>query len=100
VYSILSAKKIRQSIDVLDLTGIAHVPPMWALCQFVTQVRHRNVGTILLKQALDPVLPAAAALVAYEAHHLLEERKGDVETTMGTVPGLVSYTSHGIRLHL
>ena len=31
VYSILSAKKIRQSIDVLDLTGIAHVPPMRAL---------------------------------------------------------------------
>jgi hypothetical protein len=48
VYSILSAKKIRQSIDVFDLTGIAHVPPMRALGQFATQVRHRNVWTILL----------------------------------------------------
>src|SRR6516165_8216259 len=44
VYNILSAKKLRQSIDVLDLTGIAHVPTMRALRQFVTQVRHRNVG--------------------------------------------------------
>jgi hypothetical protein len=44
---------------------------MRALRQFVTQVRHRNVRTILLKQAVNPVLPASAALVAHEAHHLL-----------------------------
>jgi hypothetical protein len=31
VYSIVLAKKVRQSINVLDLTGIAHVPPMRAL---------------------------------------------------------------------
>jgi hypothetical protein len=32
--------KIRQSINVLDLARIAHVPPMRTLRQFVTQVRH------------------------------------------------------------
>jgi hypothetical protein len=74
VYSILPAKKLRQSIGVLDLTGIAHVPPMRALRQFVTQIRHRNVRTILLKQPVNPVLPSSAALVAHEAHHLLLSR--------------------------
>src|SRR6516225_7653647 len=44
VYSILSAEKLRQSIDVFDLTGIAHIPPMRTLRQFVTQVRHGDVS--------------------------------------------------------
>jgi hypothetical protein len=74
VYSILSAKKLPQSIDVFDLTGIAHVPTMPTLRQFVTQVRHCNVRTILLKQAVSPVLPPSAALVAHKAHHLLISR--------------------------
>jgi hypothetical protein len=66
--------KIRQSINVLDLTGIAHIPPVRTWRKFVTQVRHRNVRTILLKQAVNPVLPSSAALVAHEAHHLLVGR--------------------------
>src|SRR5215469_16690308 len=32
---------------------------------------HRNLRTILLKQAVNPVLPLSTALVAHEAHHLL-----------------------------
>ena len=44
---------------------------MQILRQFVMQVRHRNVRTILLKPAVNPVLPSSAALVAHEAHHLL-----------------------------
>jgi hypothetical protein len=52
-------QKVRQSIDVIDLTGIAHVPPMRALGQLMAQVRHRNVRTILLQQAVNPVLPAS-----------------------------------------
>jgi hypothetical protein len=58
---------MRQSIDVLDLTRIAHVPPVRTLRQFVTQARHRNVRAILLKQAVNLVLPASAALVAHKA---------------------------------
>ena len=34
------------SIDVLDLTGIAHVPPVRTLRQFVTQVRHGDVRVV------------------------------------------------------
>jgi hypothetical protein len=71
VYSNLSAKKLRQSIDVLDLAGIAHVPPVRTLRQFVTQVRHGNVRAIAFKEAVNPVLSSSAALVAHEAHHLL-----------------------------
>jgi hypothetical protein len=40
----------------------------------VTQVRHRNVRTILLEQAVNPVLPSSAAFVAHETHHLLFRR--------------------------
>ena len=61
VYSILSAKKLRQSIDVFDLTGTAHVPPMRTLRQFVTQVRHGDVRTIALKQAVNSVSDSSAA---------------------------------------
>jgi hypothetical protein len=61
VYSILSAKKLRQSIDVLDLARIAHVPTMRTLRQFVTQVRHGDVRTLALKQAANPVLASSAA---------------------------------------
>jgi hypothetical protein len=60
--------KIRQSIDVLDLTGIAHVSPVRTLRQLVTQVRHGDVRAVLLKQPVNPVLPSSAALVAHEAY--------------------------------
>ena len=47
--------KIDQSIDVLDLTGIAHVPPVRTLRQFVTQVRHGDVRTTTTNSGLpDP----------------------------------------------
>ena len=71
MYSILPAKKLRQSINVLNLTGIAHVPTVRALRKFMPQVRHRNVRTILLKQALTSILPSPDALVEHEAHNLL-----------------------------
>jgi hypothetical protein len=39
----------------VDLTGIAHVPPMRALRQFVTQVRHGDVRTTTTNSGLpDP----------------------------------------------
>jgi hypothetical protein len=44
---------------------------MRALRQFMTQVRHRNVRTIALKEAVNPVLPSSAALAADQAHHPL-----------------------------
>jgi hypothetical protein len=56
--------EIGQSINGLDLTRIAHVPPMRALRQFVTQIRHRNVRTVLLKQAMNTVLARAVAFGA------------------------------------
>jgi len=46
VYSILPAKKLRQSIDVLDLTGIAHVPAVWTLGEFVPLVGQSDVRAI------------------------------------------------------
>ena len=46
--------KIRQSINVPDLTGIAHVPPMRALGPLMPQVRHRNVGAIAFKESINP----------------------------------------------
>ena len=64
VYSILSAKKIRQSIHVLDLKRIAHVPPMRALRELVAQVRQSNVRPVLLKQAINTVLARAVAFGA------------------------------------
>jgi hypothetical protein len=75
--------KIRQSMNVLDLTGITHIPTVRTLRQFVTHVRHRNVRTILLRQAVNPVLPSSAALVAHEAHHLLFGRS--LTERVGTV---------------
>jgi hypothetical protein len=58
------------SINVLNLTGIAHVPPMRALRQFVTQVRHGDVRPISLNQAVNPVPPSPAALVALDVERL------------------------------
>ena len=46
--AIRGSPKMRKSIDILDLTGIAHVPPVRTLRQFVTRVRHGDVRTILL----------------------------------------------------
>src|SRR5215831_20037798 len=60
------SKEICQSINVLNLTGIAHVSPVRTLRQFMTQVRHGDVRAVLLKQAVNPVLPSPAALVAHE----------------------------------
>jgi hypothetical protein len=84
-----------QSINVLDLTRIAHVPPVRTLRQFVTQVRHCNVRTILLKQAVNPVLPSSAALVAHEAHHLLLGRS--LTERIGTVC-IVTTNCHVVAL--
>jgi hypothetical protein len=50
---------------------IAHIPAVQTLRQLMAQIRHRDVGTILLKQAVNAVLPSSAALVAHEAHHPL-----------------------------
>jgi hypothetical protein len=66
-----------------DLTGIAHVPPVRTLRRFVTQVRHGDDRTILLKQPVNPALPSSAALVAHEAHHLLFGRS--LTERIGTV---------------
>jgi hypothetical protein len=43
----------------------------------------RHVRTILVKQAVNPVLPSSAALVAHEAHHLLFGRS--LTERIGTV---------------
>jgi hypothetical protein len=75
--------KIHQSIDVLDLTWIAHAPPVRTLRQFMTQVGHGYVRTILLKQAVNPILPSSAALVADQAHHPLFGRS--LTERIGTV---------------
>jgi hypothetical protein len=37
----------------------------------MAQIRHGDVRAILLKQAVNPVLPSSTAFVAHEAHHLL-----------------------------
>jgi hypothetical protein len=37
----------------------------------MVQARHGCVGTILLKQAVNPILPSSAALVVDQAHHPL-----------------------------
>ena len=68
---IQSSLKDPRSINVPDLTGVAHVAAVRTLGEFVPQIGESDVSTILLKQPVNPVLPSPAALVAHEAHHLL-----------------------------
>jgi len=68
---IQSSLKDPRSINVPDLTGVAHVAAVRTLGEFVPQIGESDVSTISLKQPVNPVLPSPAALVAHEAHHLL-----------------------------
>jgi hypothetical protein len=61
------APQVRRPIDVLDLTGIAHIRAMRALSQLVAPMRQGDVGAVLFDQPVDPILTEATALGAISA---------------------------------
>jgi hypothetical protein len=73
--------QVRQPIDVLHLTRVAHIVPVRALRRFMTQIGHSDVRAILLKQLVNAILAAPAALGAFHpmlSGAALSERVGTV----------------------
>jgi hypothetical protein len=62
--------KVRQSIDILNSAGVAHVPAMRTLRELMTKIWHRNVWAEPLEQPIGPILPGAATLRAGQPNHV------------------------------
>jgi hypothetical protein len=60
------SSQVSQPIHVLHLTRIAHITTVPTLRNLMTQVWHSDVRSVLFEQPVNPILPGASALGAFE----------------------------------